>query len=366
MRAPTEIKSTPVSAIGRTVSRSTPPGGLQRRPLAAARVSSRSPTASRRVSGSMLSSSSRSAPVAERVGDLVEVAALDLDGELGVGAAGAVDGLRQAAGERDVVLLDQDRVVEADPVVAPAAGGDRRLLESAQARGRLTGVENRGAGAGDRLDVARRERGDPREVTEEVERRALGGEQRPRPGPTASRTSAGTSSRHWPSTTRLSMSTAPHCRIASATAARPKTTPGCFWTIRARPRASSGTVASEVTSPPPMSSARARATISLRLCAGIRHRRSLDQREVALLPAYRHATSPVGGSHTAAGEAFNPRGDRTAPVPDAARPARRRGARRCCGRRSAGSMPTTASRRPSSPRCAPTRRCATATICAAG
>ena len=55
-----------------------------------------------------------------------------------------------------------------------------------------------------------------------------------RAGPVASSTSAGTSSRHCPSTTRLSTSSTPHWRIASATAARPKTTPGCFCTIRAR------------------------------------------------------------------------------------------------------------------------------------
>ncbi len=91
---------------------------------------------------------------------------------------------------------------------------------------------------------------------------------RARAGPLASTTSAGTSSRHCPSTMRLSTSSTPHWRIASATAASPKTTPGCFCTIRALARASSGTVASEVTSPVPTSSASARATISLKVSPG--------------------------------------------------------------------------------------------------
>ena len=60
-------------------------------------------------------------------------------------------------------------------------------------------------------------------------------------GPLASSTSAGTASRHWPSTTSLSTCSTPHWRIVSATSgeaeddARP-----AFCTIRARARASLG------------------------------------------------------------------------------------------------------------------------------
>ena len=82
-------------------------------------------------------------------------------------------------------------------------------------------------------------------------------------GPLASSTSAGTPSRHWPSTTSRSTCSTPHWRIVSSTRSNPKATPASFCTIRARARASLGTVAAVVTSPAPTSSARARATISL-------------------------------------------------------------------------------------------------------
>ena len=63
VRAPTEIRSTPVSAIARTVSRVDAAGGLERRPVAGAAVLVAQ--ADRLAQGlvSMLSSRSRSAPV---------------------------------------------------------------------------------------------------------------------------------------------------------------------------------------------------------------------------------------------------------------------------------------------------------------
>jgi hypothetical protein len=65
-------------------------------------------------------------------------------------------------------------------VVGSAARGDRSLLERPHARRRLARVEDRRAAAGDRSDVTRGERRDPREVAEEVERGALGSEHLPR------------------------------------------------------------------------------------------------------------------------------------------------------------------------------------------
>ena len=86
--------------------------------------------------------------------------------------------LGQAAGAGDVVLLEQDRAEAAQPMVAAAAGGDRALLQLAQARRRLAGVEDRRAGACDRRGEAGGEGGDAGEVAEEVQRRALRREQR--------------------------------------------------------------------------------------------------------------------------------------------------------------------------------------------
>ena len=76
-------------------------------------------------------------------------------------------------------------------MVAPAAGGDRRLLERPQARGSSCGCRGSRPGAADRLDEARGQRRDPREVAEQVERRALGGQQRPGRAGDRSATSAG-------------------------------------------------------------------------------------------------------------------------------------------------------------------------------
>ena len=115
----------------------------------------------------------------QRLGDLVGVAALDFDLELGVGGGGELDGAADPAGDRDVVLLDQDRVVEAHAMVAPAAGGHRALLERAQTGGRLAGVEDHGTATADRVDVTRREGRHPGKVGEQVERSALAGEQAP-------------------------------------------------------------------------------------------------------------------------------------------------------------------------------------------
>ena len=95
VRAPTEMKSTPVSAIGRTVSRSTPPEASSDGPLAAPRrgVAQLDRLAQRL--GVHVVEQQQVGAGPERVGDLVEVAALDLDREVGVGAAGGVDGLGQ-------------------------------------------------------------------------------------------------------------------------------------------------------------------------------------------------------------------------------------------------------------------------------
>ena len=121
-------------------------------------------------------------PVGSSVGalaDLVEIAALDLDRKARLRLARAAHRLPHPAGERGMVLLDQDRVVEAHPVVGPTAGRHRRLLQRPQPRGRLAGVEDARARALDLPHEPRRERCHSREMTEEVERGPLCGEQRP-------------------------------------------------------------------------------------------------------------------------------------------------------------------------------------------
>ena len=175
MSAPTLMKSTPVSAIARTVSSVTPPDASS-----SARPSTSS-TAPRRRSRSMLSSRIRPAPAASASSTSASVAH-STSTVTPAGAAGqrAPGGLPHPAGQRRVVLLDQHGVVEAAPVVGAAAGAHRLLLEVAQAGRGLAGVEDPRARALHRLDEARRERGDPGEAAEEVERHPLAREDRRR------------------------------------------------------------------------------------------------------------------------------------------------------------------------------------------
>jgi hypothetical protein len=74
----------------------------------------------------------------------------------------------------DVVVLDQDAVVERHPMVAPAAAAHRVLLERPPAGRGLARVDDVGAGAAHRFDVAAGERGDARQPLHEVQRRPLG------------------------------------------------------------------------------------------------------------------------------------------------------------------------------------------------
>ena len=148
--APTEMKSTPVAATSRDVLEGDPARGLElgARPPSCAPPRPRSRSSPgpccraaagrrRRPSPSPTSSS---------------VPALDLDRQVRAAPRGRAERASpHPARERGVVVLDQDRVVEAHPVVDAAARRHRRLLERAQPRGRLAGVEDRGARALDGL-----------------------------------------------------------------------------------------------------------------------------------------------------------------------------------------------------------------------
>ena len=91
-------------------------------------------TASASISGPMLSSSTASTPLAQRLVELVERIDLDLDLDQmpDAGARGA-DGRRHAAGRGDMVVLDQHGVIEAEAVVDAAARAHRVFLQGAQA-----------------------------------------------------------------------------------------------------------------------------------------------------------------------------------------------------------------------------------------
>jgi hypothetical protein len=56
-----------------------------------------------------------------------------------------------------MVVLDEHAVVEAEAVIAPAAAGDRVLLEQTETWCRLASVEDRDSGTCHGVDVASRE-----------------------------------------------------------------------------------------------------------------------------------------------------------------------------------------------------------------
>ncbi len=105
--------------------------------------------------------------------DIGKALRLDLDQHLLPGGLHPPDGFDDAARKPDVVVLDQDAVVEARPMVAAAARAHRILLERAQRRCRLARVEHDNPTVG-RVDIAPRQRGDTREPLQEVERRPFG------------------------------------------------------------------------------------------------------------------------------------------------------------------------------------------------
>ena len=146
--------------------------------LRAAARAARPPRESRRCD--MLSTRTMSAPAASASSTCVERLRLDLDRQARADArARARPRACDAAGEPDVVVLDQDRVEEADAMVRRAAGAHRVLLERAQRRRRLARVEDGDAAAG-RVDELARARGDAGQPLQEIERGPLADEQRAR------------------------------------------------------------------------------------------------------------------------------------------------------------------------------------------
>src|SRR5207244_10850217 len=86
-------------------------------------------------------------------------------------------GLPDGARDADVVLLDEDRRIEAGAVRRRASHLDGILLEEAQQRRRLARVADARARSLHRVDEAPGESGDAARVLEEIEGDALGGEE---------------------------------------------------------------------------------------------------------------------------------------------------------------------------------------------
>ena len=116
-----------------------------------------------------------SAPAATAASTSQQALRLDLDRQAVVPFAHAADGFGDAAGDADVIVLDQHAVVQTEAMIRAAAAPDGVLRQRPQRRHRLARVENRDAAARG-VDESPRQRGDPRQVLEEIERRSLGGQ----------------------------------------------------------------------------------------------------------------------------------------------------------------------------------------------
>ena len=150
----------------------------RRRMPRAARGRRRSPRPRASSSGGMLSSRIASAPAASASRTWSSVSHLDLHRKRRRRRASRSTATRSSRRRARWLSLIEDRVVEPEAVVAAAAARDRVLLERAQPGRRLARVEDLGAGALDGVHVPARERGDAGEAAEEVERRALAGQDR--------------------------------------------------------------------------------------------------------------------------------------------------------------------------------------------
>ncbi len=172
--APTARKSTPVSATERATSSDSPPEASVSTPAAR-----HSATLARRSSVVMLSSSTRSAPASSTSRTCSTVSHSTSTGTPGEALAHGREGRGDPAGGDDVVVLDERGVGQRHAVVDAAAAPHGVLLERAQPGRRLAGVADARAGAVDRVDPGGGERRDAGQVAQQVERGALGGEQRP-------------------------------------------------------------------------------------------------------------------------------------------------------------------------------------------
>jgi hypothetical protein len=77
-----------------------------------------------------------------------------------------------------VIVLDQHRIIESEAVVRAAAAAHRVFFQRAQAGQGFPRFDDLRFGMRDLRDVSRSQRGDAGEVAEEIERDALGGEDR--------------------------------------------------------------------------------------------------------------------------------------------------------------------------------------------
>jgi hypothetical protein len=208
----------------------------------------------------MLSDEDRLGAGRERLIDLIERLRFDLDRQPGRCARALATAAVTPPAEANVVVLDEDRVEEADAMVRRPAGADRVLFEHSQRRGRLARVEDRDAPAG-RVDEPARARGDPESRCRKLSA-VRSATSRARADP---RTTAISSPAAHESPSRLCASTRTPGSIrrnASKATSSPASTQSALTRNTPRACCEDGTVASVVRSPSRTSSSSARFTMS--------------------------------------------------------------------------------------------------------
>ena len=90
--------------------------------------------------------------------------------------AGAFDRFLHAAAHGHMIVLDQNGVIQAIAMISAAARTHRLQLDRSQARRRLAGMGDHRAGLGDSGDILAGQAGDAAHPAQEIQRRALRGE----------------------------------------------------------------------------------------------------------------------------------------------------------------------------------------------
>src|SRR5437016_2920473 len=96
----------------------------------------------------------------------------------GRGMTRGVDRAADSASGGDVIILDENRIVEAHAMIRDSSRGGCHLFQAAQAGRGLASVEDAAGGPGDTVDVTGGERRDAAQALQKIQRYTLAGEQR--------------------------------------------------------------------------------------------------------------------------------------------------------------------------------------------
>jgi hypothetical protein len=118
---------------------------------------------------------------AEKTFGLLECVGLEFDADAGIGCACGGDHVLQVfeiKSCREVIVLNHEHIMEADPVVAGAACGDSGFFQEAQAWSGFAGIEYDGISPANSFDKSTSHGGNTAETLDEIQGGALGGEDR--------------------------------------------------------------------------------------------------------------------------------------------------------------------------------------------